>query len=90
MTEILLALAAMALSCIAMLVAFAFWRVLLAGPGRVAHLRRKDYGFTAWATGQLSKTSDGSTLHELEGLELQATRGRLSYVRQTRAPTAEL
>ena len=90
MTELLLALASTALFGFALLMAAAFWRVLRAGPGRVAYLRRKHYGLWAWASGQLPKTSDGTTVHELEGLELKATRGRLTYVRRTRAPTAEI
>lgn len=90
MSDILLALAATLVACFAVLVAVAFVRVLRSGPGKVSYLRRKDYGLRPWATGSLSKTASGSTLHELEGLELKASGGRLSYVRQTRAPTADI
>ncbi|MEG3159355.1 hypothetical protein U1763_02460 [Sphingomonas sp. LB2R24] len=91
MTDLLLAFASTIVTCVAILVSVAFWRVLRAGPGKVAYLRRKHYGLVPWATGGLSKTSGGgSTLHELEGLEMRASAGRLSYVRQTRAPTSDI
>lgn len=90
MFDILLALAATIVACFAVLVAVAFIRVLRSGPGKVSYLRRKRYGILPWATGNLSKTAGGSTLHELEGLELRASGGRLTYIRQTRAATADL
>lgn len=88
--DIVFALGSTFVGCVAVLVAVTFWRVLKAGPKKVSYLRRKDYGFVPWATGSLSKTAGGSTLHELEGLEVRASGGRLSYVRQTRAPASEL
>ena len=90
MTDILLALAATLVAFVAVLVAVAFVRVLRAGPGTVSYLRRKRYGVLPWLTGSLPKTTGGSTLHELEGLELKASGRRLKYVRQTRAPPADV
>ena len=90
MADIALAFAATAVACFTVLLMVAFWRVVRSGPGTVAYLRRKHYGLKPWALGGLSKTTDGSTLHELEGLELRASNGRLSYIRQTRAPTSEI
>jgi hypothetical protein len=90
MTEIFFALLSTLCAFLAVLVVVTFVRVLRAGPGKVSYLRRKRYGLGAWATGGLRKTARGSTLHELEGLELKASSGRLSYVRETRAPTSEI
>jgi hypothetical protein len=56
----------------------------------VSYLRRKHYGLRAWATGDLPKTTTGTTVHELEGLELKTRGGRLNFVRQTRATTSEV
>jgi len=90
MTDLFYALISTILAFLAVLVAIAFWRVFRAGPGKVSYLRRKQYGLRRWATGALPKTSRGSTLCELEGMELQASGGKLSYVRQTRATTSEV
>jgi hypothetical protein len=90
MTDLLFAVASTLSAFVAVLVAVAFWRVLRAGSGKVSYLRRKRYGLSVWATGALPKTARGSTLHELEGIEMKASGGRLSYVRQTRAVTSEL
>jgi hypothetical protein len=90
MSDILLALTATLVAFFAVLMAVAFVRLLRAGPGSVSYLRRKRYGLLPWLTGSLPKTSGGSTLHELEGLELKASGGRTNYVRQTRAPTADV
>jgi hypothetical protein len=90
MTEIFFALVSVALACIAVFVAVAFMRVLFGGRKKISYLRRKHYGFIAWATGALPQTSAGTTVHELEGLELKAWKGRLVYVRQTRATTSEV
>lgn len=90
MSDILLASAATLVAFFSVLVGVAFVRLWRAGPGNVSYLRRKRYGVVPWLTGSLPKTSGGSTLHELEGLELKASGGRLKYVRQTRAPTADV
>lgn len=90
MMDLLFAFASVLIAFVAVLVSVAFWRVLRAGPGKVSYLRRKRYGLAAWATGGLPKTSRGSTVHELEGIEFKARGGRLSYVRQTRATTSEI
>ncbi len=90
MTEFLYFLLSTFFACLAVLFSVAFFRVLRAGPGKVSYLRRKRYGLAAWATGGLPKTSGGTTLHELEGLELKASGGRLSHVRRTRATTSEV
>ena len=90
MTEILFAFASTLFACEAVIVSVAFVRVLRAGPKKVSYLRHKRYGLAAWATGALPKTNVGTTVHELEGLELKARNGRLAYVRQTRATTSEI
>lgn len=90
MIEIAYAFASTLLACAAIFVALAFLRVLRAGRRKISYLRRKEYGLTAWATGALPKTSGGTTIHELEGLELKACKGELVYVRQTRATTSEV
>lgn len=90
MNEIVLALLSTLLAFAAVLVSVAFLRVMKAGVGKVSYLRRKRYGLAAWATGGLPRTSRGTTVHELEGMEIKALRGRLSYVRQTRATTSEV
>jgi hypothetical protein len=64
------------------------FRVIVAGPSRVSQLRRKRYGLAAWFSGGLPKTGIGTTVHELEGIEMKARNGRLVAVRQTRAPTS--
>lgn len=89
MLEFLSAILAAALGWLAIIMTVAFWRVLRRGPGKVAYLRRKQYGLKAWLTGGLPKMNRGATVHELEGIELQATDGRLTYVRQTRTTTSE-
>jgi hypothetical protein len=90
MTEVLYATISTFFACAAVVFSVAFVRVLRAGPGKVSYLRRKRYGLAAWATGALPKTAKGTTLHELEGLELKASGGRLTHVRQTRATTSEV
>lgn len=90
MSDLFYALASTLFACVAVFVAVAFWRVLWAGPRKVSYLRRKRYGLTAWATGALPKTSAGTTVHELEGIEMKARNGRLVHVRQTRATTSEI
>lgn len=90
MTEILFALVSTLVACVAVFVSVAFYRVLRAGPRKVSYLRRKRYGLHAWATGALPKTTNGTTVHELEGLELKSRGGRLHFVRQTRATTSEV
>jgi hypothetical protein len=90
MLEILSAIFAAILGAFAIIMSVAFLRVARAGRGKVAYLRRKQYGLKAWATGGLPKMNRGTTVHELEGIELKASNGRLSYVRQTRAPTFEI
>lgn len=90
MTELLYALASALFASVAVFVSVAFWRVLVAGPRKVSYLRRKHYGLAAWATGALPKTSANTTVHELEGIELKARKGRLVHVRQTRATTSEI
>lgn len=90
MLEIFYAFLAAALGWLAIIMMVAFWRVMLRGSGKIAYLRRKQYGLKAWATGGLPKMNRGATLHELEGIELQATDGRLTYVRQTRTITSEI
>ena len=90
MTDILLAIASTAVAFFAVILSVVLWRVMRAGPGKVSYLRRKRYDLGAWATGGLPKTTTGSTLHELEGIELKARGGRLTYVSQTRATTAEI
>jgi hypothetical protein len=90
MIDIIYAIFSMLLAFAAAIILVAFGRVLRAGPGKVSYLRRKRYGIGAWLTGGLPKTGQGTTLHELEGLELRASGGKLRYIRQTRAPTAEI
>jgi hypothetical protein len=90
MTEILLTLLSAFLVCVTIFMAVTFLRVLRAGPRKMSYLRRKHYGVKAWAMGALPKTTVGTTVHELEGLELKARGGRLEHVRQTRATTAEI
>lgn len=90
MNEILYALVSTLAACAAVFVSAAFYRVLRAGPRKVSYLRRKRYGLRAWATGGLPKTTTGTTVHELEGLELKTRGGRLAFVRQTRATTSEI
>ena len=90
MTEIVYALVSTLAACVAVFMSVAFLRVLRAGPRKVSYLRRKRYGLQAWATGDLPKTTSGTTVHELEGLELKSEKGRLSFVRQTRATTSEV
>lgn len=90
MTEILFALVSTLVACVAVFMSVAFYRVLRAGPRKVSYLRRKRYGLRAWATGALPKTTNGTTVHELEGLELKSRGGRLQFVRQTRATTSEV
>lgn len=90
MTEIFFALISIAFACLAVFVAVAFMRVLKSGRQKISYLRRKRYGLAAWATGALPKTIAGTTVHELEGLELKARNGRLVHVRQTRTTTSEV
>jgi len=90
MNEILYALVSTLAACVAVFVAVAFVRVLRAGPTKVSYLRRKRYGMRAWATGGLPKTTTGTTVHELEGIELKSKNGQLTFVRQTRATTSEV
>ncbi len=90
MTELFYTLISTLLACFAVFVSVAFVRVLKAGPGKVSYLRRKRYGLWAWATGDMPKTTAGTTVHELEGIELKAYKGRIVHVRQTRATTSEI
>jgi hypothetical protein len=90
MTEIALTVTSIVFACIALFIAVAFLRVFKSGRRKISYLRRKHYGLSAWAAGALPKTTTGTTVHELEGLELKAKNGRLIHVRQTRAATSEV
>lgn len=86
--DIVATIAATFLGFASVIVIIVTYRVIVAGPSRVSQLRRKRYGLTAWFSGGLPKTGIGTTVHELEGVEMKACRGRLVAVRQTRAPTS--
>lgn len=81
---------AILLGLLSLVVLTVFLRVLKAGPGEVAYLRRKDYGLKSWASGSLHKPARGATMRELEGIELKSRGGTLNHARRTRAPSSEL
>ena len=75
---------------LAVILAVTFLGAMRSGKQEIARLRRKRYGLRTWASGSLSSTTLGATMHELEGIELMAEDGRLVHARQTRAPSAEV
>lgn len=90
MNELIATIGAILLGFLAIILLTVFLRVVRAGPAEIAQLRRKDYGIKPWLAGDLKRPARGATMRELEGIELKASKGKLTHARRTRAPSVEL
>jgi hypothetical protein len=88
--QIVYTLGAVFFGFLSVILATLFLSALRGGRKEITRLRRKQYGLKPWASGGLPNTTNGATMHELEGIEMKAHAGKLVHVRQTRAPSSEL